>query len=77
MTALAAFVIVGASLVGLQLYWTRNESLGKVWMSIIKVCISIFSILRSIKMNSRPQEKIEPNETIEKPCDSLSSDLDG
>jgi hypothetical protein len=30
MTALAAFVIIGASLIGLQLYWTRNESLGKV-----------------------------------------------
>jgi hypothetical protein len=30
MTAFAAFAIIGASLVGLQLYWTRNENLSKV-----------------------------------------------
>lgn len=30
MTAVAALTIVGASLIGLQLYWTRNETLGKV-----------------------------------------------
>jgi len=35
MTALAAIGIIGASLVGLQLYWTRNENLSKVGNELI------------------------------------------